>query len=74
MDPVNPTAKQKLMEKGIENRVEGTIDEVTGKARNTFGAVTGDNSEQAKGKLEEIKGKAQQAVGKAQQKLGEKLP
>jgi len=71
MDRVNPTTKQKLTDKGTENRVEGTIDEVTGRARQAAGGVTGDDSEQIKGKFEELKGKAKQAVGKGQQKLGE---
>ena len=55
-----------LNEKGLINRAK---EEIKGRARNALGGLTGDTSEQLKGKGEELKGKAQQEVGKAQQKL-----
>lgn len=58
-----------LNEKGLINRAKGTAEEIKGRARNALGGLTGDTSEQLKGKGEELKGKAQQEVGKAQQKL-----
>ena len=62
-----------LNEKGLVNRVEGTAEEMKGRARNALGGLTGDTSEQLLGKAEELKGKAQQAVGKGQQKLDDVL-
>jgi uncharacterized protein YjbJ (UPF0337 family) len=52
---------------GIENRVEGTLDEAKGRARDAVGGATGDSTAQLEGKAEELKGRAQQEIGKAQQ-------
>jgi uncharacterized protein YjbJ (UPF0337 family) len=54
-------------DKGTENRVEGNIDEMKGKARKNVGDATDDKSQQLKGKGEELKGKAQKKFGEAQQ-------
>lgn len=51
---------------GVENQAEGLGDEVKGKARNAVGGLTGDTSEQIKGKAEELKGKAQRKIGEAE--------
>lgn len=69
MTDTNRTDDLDLNEKGLVNRVEGTAEELKGRARNALGGLTGDTSEQLKGKGEELKGKAQQTLGKAQQKL-----
>jgi uncharacterized protein YjbJ (UPF0337 family) len=42
------------------------VDQVKGRVRNTVGGVTGDTSEQIKGKAEELKGKAQRKIGEKQ--------
>jgi uncharacterized protein YjbJ (UPF0337 family) len=39
---------------------------VKGRVRNAVGGVTGDTSEQLKGKAEELKGRAQRKIGEAQ--------
>jgi uncharacterized protein YjbJ (UPF0337 family) len=62
------TDKKTLREEGDEDRVEGAGNVVGGRVRNVVGGVTGDTSEQIKGKAQEIKGKVQDAVGKAKQK------
>ena len=54
---------------GLENRFKGGAKQVEGRVRNTVGGVTGDSSEQLKGKAQELKGKAQSELGKVQQKL-----
>jgi uncharacterized protein YjbJ (UPF0337 family) len=54
-------------DKGTENRVEGTVDELKGKARKNIGEARGDTSQQLKGKAEELKGKGQKKVGELQQ-------
>ena len=50
----------------VENQVKGTRDELKGKGRNALGGLTGDTSEQFKGKAEELKGKAQKKFGEAE--------
>ncbi len=54
---------------GLENQAKGLGDEVKGKVRNAVGGLTGDSSEQLKGKAEELKGKAQRKVGEAESDL-----
>ncbi len=71
-DSQRDRTEKDLHQKGTENRVEGTIDEVKGRARNALGGLTGDTSEQVKGKGEELKGRAQQEVGKIQQKVDDR--
>lgn len=51
---------------GLENRAKGLGKEIEGKTRNAVGAVTGDTSEQIKGKAKEMEGKVQDKVGKAE--------
>ena len=52
-----------LTRDGLENQGEGLKDQVKGRVRNTVGGITGDSSEQLKGKAEELKGKAQRKIG-----------
>jgi len=51
---------------GVKNQVKGFGKEVEGKVRNSIGGLTGDTSEQLKGKAEELKGKAQRKIGEKQ--------
>ena len=51
---------------GLENQVKGTIKEGEGKVRNAVGGLTGDSSEQLKGKAQDLKGKAQRKIGEAE--------
>lgn len=55
-----------LTKDGLKNQGEGAMDEVKGRVRNTVGGMTGDSSEQLKGKAEELKGKAQRKIGEKQ--------
>ena len=59
-------ADEKMRDKGAENQAEGFGKRVEGRARNIAGSVTGDDSEQAKGKIKELGGKAQQKIGEMQ--------
>jgi uncharacterized protein YjbJ (UPF0337 family) len=52
-----------LKDEGFENQAKGLGKEIKGKTRNVVGGVTGDSSEQLKGKAEELKGKAQRKIG-----------
>ena len=54
---------------GAENQVKGFGKEAEGRIRNTVGGLTGDSSQQIKGKAEELKGKAQRKIGEAESDL-----
>jgi len=51
---------------GLENQVKGTGKEAEGRIRNSVGGLTGDTSEQIRGKAQELKGKAQRRIGEAE--------
>ena len=55
-----------LTRDGLKNQGKGVTDEVKGRVRNAVGGITGDSSEQLKGKAEELKGKAQRKIGEKQ--------
>jgi uncharacterized protein YjbJ (UPF0337 family) len=48
------------------NRVNGTVDEIVGSAKQKAGKLTGNTSLQVKGTVQQVKGKLQNAVGKVQ--------
>jgi uncharacterized protein YjbJ (UPF0337 family) len=47
-------------------RTKGSINKATGKAEEGLGKLTGDHSQQAKGKAKQIQGSAQQGLGNVQ--------
>ena len=51
---------------GLENTGKGLGKEAEGRIRNAIGGLTGDTSEQLKGKAQELKGKAQRKIGQKQ--------
>jgi len=55
-----------LTRDGLKNQGKGVTDEVKGRVRNTVGGITGDSSEQLRGKAEELKGKTQRKIGEKQ--------
>ena len=60
------TMSDDLTRDGLENQGEGLSDQVKGRVRNTVGGITGDSSEQLKGKAQELKGKAKRKIGEKQ--------
>ena len=48
---------------GLENTGKGVAKEIEGRVRNAVGGLTGDTSEQIKGKAQELKGKTQRKIG-----------
>jgi uncharacterized protein YjbJ (UPF0337 family) len=52
-----------------ENEVEGTIRNVAGKVQDAAGGLTGDETLQAKGKLNQAAGNAQQTFGAAAEEI-----
>ena len=59
-------ARDEAAADSAEDQAKGLGNELKGKGRNALGGLTGDTSEQFKGKAEELKGKAQQEIGKAE--------
>jgi uncharacterized protein YjbJ (UPF0337 family) len=56
-------SKERVM--GRDDITAGRIKQIKGKANDIAGAVTGNTSRQAKGKLQQAVGKVQVAIGKA---------
>ena len=52
-----------MTDSGTRDRVEGTIEEKKGEAKQAWGDATGDDRTKAEGMLDEAKGKAQQTWG-----------
>jgi uncharacterized protein YjbJ (UPF0337 family) len=48
---------------GLENQAKGAAKELGGKLRNAAGGLSGDTSEQLRGKAKEMEGKAQRKLG-----------
>ena len=53
------------------NRMNGTIDDMVGSAKQKVGKLTGNTPLQVKGAVQQVKGKLQNAVGKVQDAVGE---
>jgi uncharacterized protein YjbJ (UPF0337 family) len=51
------------MGSGTGDKAEGKVDQVKGKAREAWGDVTDDESQEAKGKAEQAKGRGKEAWG-----------
>lgn len=47
----------------MDDKTQGTTDEMKGKARQAYGDLTDDDQAKAKGQSEETKGHAEKAVG-----------
>ena len=60
------TMADDLGREGAKDRIEGTIKEGEGRIRDAVGGLTGDGSEQLKGKAQQIKGKVQRKIGEAE--------
>ena len=58
-----------LERKGVKNEAEGFGKQVEGKIRNAAGGITGDTSEQLKGKAKDLEGKTQRKIGEFQEDL-----
>lgn len=55
-----------LNTEGLKDQIKGTVKEGEGHVRDAVGGLTGDTSEQLKGKGQEIKGKVQRKFGEAE--------
>ena len=55
------------------NERNGKVDQVTGKVKQAFGRLTGDNDLKAEGQVDETVGKVEAAVGRASHKAGDAI-
>lgn len=58
-----------LTNDGLENQIKGAGKQVEGHVRDAVGGLTGDTSEQLKGKAKNLEGKAQRKIGEAEEDL-----
>jgi uncharacterized protein YjbJ (UPF0337 family) len=56
---------------GFQDHLEGTGDQVKGRAEQAVGGLTGDRTQQGEGLLDEIKGKVKDTLGDVKDRLGE---
>lgn len=54
-----------LGREGAKDQLKGTLKEGEGRVRDAVGGLTGDTSEQLKGKAQQVKGKVQRKIGEA---------
>ena len=55
-----------LNREGLKDQIKGMVKEGEGRLRNAVGGLTGDTSEQLKGKAQEVMGKVQRKIGEAE--------
>jgi uncharacterized protein YjbJ (UPF0337 family) len=55
-----------LKDEGLKDQLKGTVKEGEGRLRDAVGGLTGDSSEQLKGKAQQFKGKVQRKIGEAE--------
>ena len=54
-----------------EDRIKGTVSDLTGRAKDAVGGLTGDPRTQAEGKFDQVKGRVQNTYGSAKDSLGD---
>jgi uncharacterized protein YjbJ (UPF0337 family) len=60
-------------DRGIENQAEGKAEHLKGHVNDAVGGLTGDTSQQLKGKFQQAKGTAQDKLGELQRKTDENV-
>jgi uncharacterized protein YjbJ (UPF0337 family) len=63
--------ERSMTERGVENNVRGTGNDLKGRVKDAAGGLTGDSQMQAEGKWDKVKGKAQDAIGDLQRRVGQ---
>ena len=58
-----------LTQDGIENSVEGKMDDLKGRVKDAVGGLTGDTSLQAEGKADRLKGSVKDAIGQLERDI-----
>jgi uncharacterized protein YjbJ (UPF0337 family) len=62
-----------MMDKGLENQLEGKGEDLKGRLKDAAGGLLGDQSLQNEGKMDRLKGKIQDTFGKAEEDVGRNL-
>ena len=57
------------MSDATRDRIEGTVDEATGRGKSAFGELTGDEQTQAEGETDQAKGNVKQGVADVKGKV-----
>lgn len=57
------------MSDATRDRIEGSVDEATGKGKSAFGNLTGDKQTEAEGKKDEATGDAKQGIAGMKDKV-----
>ena len=52
-----------VRDEGLGDKIQGGMDELTGRAKQTIGDVGGDNSTEWGGKVDQAKGEVRQGIG-----------
>lgn len=55
-----------------KDRINGSVDQLKGEAKEQWGKLTDDHSKEAEGKVDKVKGKLKEGVGKVKDKLHDK--
>ena len=56
---------------GLQDHLEGTGDQIEGRAKQAAGGLTGDRTQQGEGLLDEVKGKVKDTLGDLKDRLRE---
>ena len=56
---------------GLQDHLQGTGDQVEGRAKQAAGGLTGDRAQQGEGLLDEVKGKVKDTLGGVKDRLSE---
>jgi uncharacterized protein YjbJ (UPF0337 family) len=67
--PCTVFERSSIVDEGRSEQIKGEGEELKGKAKQSWGDLTGSESTQAEGKAEELKGKARKKIGEAQETL-----
>ena len=62
-----------LGREGAKDQIKGSIKEGEGRVRDAVGGLTGDTSEQLKGKAQQVKGKVQRKIGEAESDVDKEI-
>jgi len=58
------------MTDGTNDRTDGQVDEVKGRAKSAWGNVTGDDKTKGEGELDQVKGNIKQGIGDLKDEAG----
>ncbi|HEX8907083.1 MAG TPA: CsbD family protein [Longimicrobiaceae bacterium] len=66
-------ADRDMVDRGVENQLEGHGKDLKGRVKDAIGGLTGDSDLQGEGKLDRLEGKIQDTFGKGEEDVGRNL-